>query len=285
MFCSHYTEGEKLDVGGLNEITVLIDRSQTELTEVAYNEWRKGLTGPPHRHGRKEQVFYLLTGEGIIKISDEQFNVRAGSLLYVPAGADHQTIVTSEESIGYLLFNAFADTDKEGHASFAEHIARVEQTRRQQAESQNAEVSAAGIEGSALETKGKCIKDIFSGRKFRSANSETLLLLDRADTHRCEITVVSLPAGGRERFSFADMEQSLFILSGRGAVTVGSETGNVKEGYVAFAARDTQLTIEAGDSGLVCLCLGTVVKRQMYKNFEQMRKSLERNAKYKQQAF
>jgi len=275
MICSYYLEGEKLDVAGLNEITVLIDRSQTELSEVAYNEWRKGLTGPPHRHGQKEQIFYLLSGEGVIKIADEQFNVKAGSLLYVPTGSNHQTIVTSEEPIGYILFNAFVNSEKEGHASFAEHIAKVKQIRKQQAESQSAEVTTAGAEGNSSETKGKCIKDIFSGKKYQSPNSEALLLLDRADTDRCETTVVSWPAVARENLTHPDIELTIFVVSGEGSLTVGNETKNVKEGYVAFVPRNTELKIEAGDSGLKCLCLGTVVEQQMYESFEQMRNSLE----------
>jgi hypothetical protein len=33
MIKRNYQQGEKLDVAGLNEITVLVDRSETELTE------------------------------------------------------------------------------------------------------------------------------------------------------------------------------------------------------------------------------------------------------------
>jgi len=47
MICRNYHTGQKLDVAGLNEITVLIDRSETQLTEVGWNSWRKGLEGPP----------------------------------------------------------------------------------------------------------------------------------------------------------------------------------------------------------------------------------------------
>ena len=64
MLHRYYKDGQKLDVAGLNQITVLIDRSETELTEVGLNEWRPKLDGPPHKHDEKDQIFYISSGEG-----------------------------------------------------------------------------------------------------------------------------------------------------------------------------------------------------------------------------
>jgi len=64
MLHKHFTEGQELDVAGLNKIIVLIDRSETELTEIGLNEWRPKLDGPPHKHGDKVQVFYFTSGVG-----------------------------------------------------------------------------------------------------------------------------------------------------------------------------------------------------------------------------
>jgi quercetin dioxygenase-like cupin family protein len=66
MICKYYRDGIKLNVADLNEITVLIDRSETELTEVALNSWWPGLDGPPHRHEQKEQIFYVISGRGTV---------------------------------------------------------------------------------------------------------------------------------------------------------------------------------------------------------------------------
>ncbi|MBM4144343.1 MAG: hypothetical protein FJ225_12235 [Lentisphaerae bacterium] len=59
MIHKRYDEGERLDVAGLNEITVLIDRSLTARTEVGLNSWVPGQDGPPHRHEAKEQIFFV----------------------------------------------------------------------------------------------------------------------------------------------------------------------------------------------------------------------------------
>jgi mannose-6-phosphate isomerase-like protein (cupin superfamily) len=269
MICTNYKEGQKLDVAGLNEITVLIDRSETELTEVAYNQWRKELNGPPHQHGQKEQIFFVVSGEGTVKVGDESFAVRPGCLVYVPAGVTHQTINLADEPLGYLLFNAFSDSDKEGHASFADHIAKVKATRRQQADSQQAGAGAA--EKAASGKKGKHVSDISAGKRFDFGSNSTVLVIDRAEAERCEATVVSWPAGSKGALvAHDDKEQTFFVLSGSGHVTVGDQTEVVKQGDVVFVPRNTAHTTEAGAEELTYLCLNTVVAESKYDSFEAM---------------
>ena len=133
MICRFFEDGQKLNVADLNEITVLVDRSETALTEVALNQWPSQLKGPPHLHEKKEQMFFIVSGAGLVRVGDQTFEVKPNDLVYVPAAAKHQTIATSAEPLRYLLFNAFADSDKEGHASFAEHVEKVKNTRKEQA--------------------------------------------------------------------------------------------------------------------------------------------------------
>lgn len=134
MIHCRYNQGQKLDVAGLNEITVLIDRSRTLRTEVALNTWRAGLVGPPHAHQEKEQTFFITGGRGTVVVGPERREVRAGDVVFVPAGALHQTIAAADEALEYLLFNAFLTETREGHATFAEHIEQVKDTRRRQAD-------------------------------------------------------------------------------------------------------------------------------------------------------
>ena len=138
MICRHFKQGQKLNVADLNEITVLIDRSETELTEVALNSWKAGLDGPPHFHDQKEQLFFITQGNGVVKIGDAAYSAAVGDLFYVPAGVVHQTVTGDGLPLEYLLFNAFLSEDKEGHASFADHIEKVKATRKLQAQTQQA---------------------------------------------------------------------------------------------------------------------------------------------------
>jgi quercetin dioxygenase-like cupin family protein len=134
MICRKYNEGQRLDVAGLNQITVVLDRSETARTEVGLNFWRAGLVGPRHKHDQKEQTFLVTAGSGWVVVGPERQAVGRGDLVFVAAGVEHQTIASPDEPLEYLLYNAFLSDEKEGHASFADHIEKVKATRRAQAD-------------------------------------------------------------------------------------------------------------------------------------------------------
>jgi len=134
MLCRRYDQGPRLDVAGLNQIVVILDRSETARTEVALNTWRAGLLGPPHKHDQKEQTFFITAGRGWVVVGDEKREVRHGDVVFVPAGVEHQTIAAPEADLQYLLYNAFLSQEKEGHKTFAEHIEKVKAIRRAQAD-------------------------------------------------------------------------------------------------------------------------------------------------------
>jgi len=270
MICRHYQNGQKLDVAGLNVVTVLVDRSETQLTEVGWNRWRKGLEGPPHSHEAKEQIFYVTDGEGIVVVGPARYPVKPGSLVYVPPAVIHQTIVTGDAPLSYFLFNAFLDAGKEGHASFADHIAKVKEVRRQQAESQKATV--AGVDARAVSDRpGKLVADIYVGKLFDFGSNTTRLILERRDTARAEVTLVSWPRASKGAMvSHSEKEQTFFVLAGQGKVTVGSETRQVGVGDVVFVPWKAPHTTEAGDGELTYLCLNTHVVETQERSFEDM---------------
>lgn len=134
MICRRYNEGQRLDVAGLNQIVVVIDRSETARTEVGLNTWRAGLAGPRHAHAEKEQTFLVTAGAGWVIVGQEKRRVGEGDVVFVPAGAEHQTIAADDQPLEYLLYNAFLTETREGHRTFAEHIEKVKATRRAQAD-------------------------------------------------------------------------------------------------------------------------------------------------------
>lgn len=270
MIHRYYKEGLRLDVAGLNQITVLIDRSESELTEVALNEWPAHLNGPPHKHDQKEQLFYIVAGEGIVTVGADKFPVKPGNLIYVPTGVVHQTITTSAEPLGYILFNIFTSEEKEGHASFADHIEKVKQTRRKQADSGQAKVTGSEQTDSA-DAKGKFIADVFQGKKYEFGSNDTLLQIDRTETAKFEFVVVRWQPGSKGAMvAHKEKEQTFFILSGTGAVTIDNETENVKPGDIIFVPRNTPHTTEAGDETLTYLCLNSIVAETQDESFDAM---------------
>lgn len=270
MIHRYYRAGQKLDVSGLNQITVLVDRSETELTEIGLNEWRAGLEGPPHQHAAKDQIFYIVSGEGVVSAGSRQFPVSPGSLVYIPAGILHKTEVKSDIPLGYILFNVFSDFEKEGHASFADHIKKVKKVRRNQAESGKSDVDGAE-KVIKTDKMPKFFKTVFDGKVYDFGSNSTILLLDRTETNRCEFVVVSWAVGNRGAMvAHKEKEQTFFVISGSGEVTVGKETREVKEGDVIFVPRNTPHTTEAGDKMLVYLCLNSLITQPKDSSFEEM---------------
>jgi mannose-6-phosphate isomerase-like protein (cupin superfamily) len=251
-----YRDSERLDVAGLNQITVLIDRSQTVLTEVGLNVWYAGLEGPPHFHDGKEQVFLVISGNGTVTVAGESFPVKPNDLVYIPTGAMHRTGVEPEEPLTYLLFNAFRDADKEGHASFAEHIAEAKHMRRQQAD--QAALGAA-IDWSRTVEKGRHIAVDLNTVHPHPDGVGIVPLLDPTETHRCAVDLVVQQAGQRRTIEIRkDAEKTLYFLSGSATVYVDDKRWSVAVGDVMYIPYGRPLITETGITGLDFLCLSTI---------------------------
>jgi len=250
MICRYYKEGQVLDVADLNKITVLIDRSETALTEVGWNTWKADLIGPPHSHDQKEQIFYITDGHGTVGLGGTKHAIKPGSLVYVPAGTQHQTITTPDAPVSYMLFNFFLNEDKEGHASFADHISKVKHIRKQQAESGRRSETEHETAVRA-EKPGKFLPDLNTGNLIETDLYTLTLLVEPDETERCAAAVASWIAGKRGTLeALNDQEQTFYVLSGKGAVTIDNDTRTIKAGDVVFIAADASITVEAGSEGL-----------------------------------
>ncbi len=254
MINRHYQEGEQLDVAGLNKITVLLDRSETEATEIGWNCWTPNQDGPPHKHNDKDQIFYVTGGIGIIKLGDKEYPAKKGCLAYVPAGLVHQTITTTEEKLCYMLFNIFKSQNKEGHGTFAEHIEKVKQIRREQADTGNTEVDE---EEKLTDIKEhKYFHDLNEGENNESSLNSAISLLNREDVNNFELEVIKCsPHGKGVMETDSEIERSYYILNGSSEITIGEETEKIVPGNLLFVPRNTPHSIESFDEELVYLCL------------------------------
>lgn len=258
MIHRYYTEGEKLDVAGLNVVTVLIDRSETELTEIGHNCWRPRLDGPPHKHNDKDQIFYITSGVGKVKLGNEIYDVKEGNVAYVPAGLVHQTITTGDDPLCYMLYNIFNNPNKEGHQSFKDHIEKVKQIRKQQAESGKADVDGE-IELDEIKAP-KFIDNIYDAGKNEIGEVSTITLLNKNETNRCELDLVKLSIGDKVETNEAkEKEKTLFVLKGKGKITIGDETAEVKAGDVLFVSRNLPQTYFAETGELVYLSMSSII--------------------------
>jgi len=258
MINKYYKEGEKLDVAGLNTITVLIDRSETELSEIGWNCWNPGLDGPPHKHNDKDQVFYITDGMGSVRVGDHIHPVQVGNLVYVPAGTVHQTITKEGGPLCYMLFNIFNDSSKEGHATFADHIEKVKMVRKQQAETGKAEMDELLPPDKIRPAKFLNHPD--EGKVYDFGSNTTTLLLERNETNHVELALIRWPEGSKGAMAaHKDKEQTFFILEGKGSVSINGNTEDISPGQVVFVPRNAPHTSEAVEGELVYLCLNALI--------------------------
>ena len=219
------------------------------------NSWCPGLDGPPHAHDRKEQNFLVTAGRGVVKIGGESFPAEPGDYFYVPAGVVHQTVnLQPDQRLDYFLFNAFLDADKEGHASFADHISKVKEIRRRQAERQSASADP-GLIPSASKHPGKRVAT-------RGVDGLRTVLMDRRGAARCEAILFQLPPRGVQSPTGDETkEQTLFVLEGSGRMAVADEQADISAGEVLFVPRSANFACTAGAAGLRFVSFGTVITR------------------------
>ena len=68
-----------------------------------------------HRHAQAE-VYYVLSGEGVVVIDGSEHRVRAGSAVYVPGGAAHGAFNTGDRVLRILYVfaaDSFAEVEYE----------------------------------------------------------------------------------------------------------------------------------------------------------------------------
>lgn len=66
--------------------------------------WVEGATGseqPPHRH-EIEQVYVIVSGRGLMTINDEQREVTAGTLVFIPPGSLHSIRNIGDEILRFI---------------------------------------------------------------------------------------------------------------------------------------------------------------------------------------
>ena len=255
MFHRHYDQGPQLNVENLNFITVIIDRSETSLTEVALNTWTPSLNGPPHSHEGKEQVFFVTSGHGSVTVGQERFQVAVGDLVYVPAGVVHQTISEGGDPLAYLLFNAFLDTSKEGDASFADHVEKFKKIRKRQAES-----GVAAVDGEApAKASSKVGKRVHTTKTLAETEplSQQLVLLDRQETDRSSVIIHRWTNAAQGPTTQANEEVTFFVLSGQARISASGESCVAGIGDVVFIPSNVPYLVQATQGEFRCLCLST----------------------------
>ncbi len=61
---------------------------------------------PLHSHDDEEQAYLILEGEGIIRLGDKSYHVKAGHAVFIPMHTPHGVLNNSNKVLKYVLFCA-----------------------------------------------------------------------------------------------------------------------------------------------------------------------------------
>ena len=88
-----------------SEIRPLIDRTTSAITQCSLAEEMlpPGCAVTPHYHRDIEEIYYLVSGGGLMTVGDEIQEVNAGDAVYVPRGHRHTLQNTGTEPIKLIL--------------------------------------------------------------------------------------------------------------------------------------------------------------------------------------
>ncbi len=89
----------------ISEHTVGSKSISLRITDVFPGE----ITYPGHTHTECEEIIFLLSGEGEIKIEEDVFRIRQGDAVYLPVGAKHLIRNTGKERM--RLACSFSSSD------------------------------------------------------------------------------------------------------------------------------------------------------------------------------
>jgi mannose-6-phosphate isomerase-like protein (cupin superfamily) len=94
-----------IDTAHGSEIRPLVDRTTSGITacSLAEETLPVGARVTPHRHREIEEIYYILSGRGVMTVGGERREVGPGDAIYVPRGNNHTLENTGTEPIRLLL--------------------------------------------------------------------------------------------------------------------------------------------------------------------------------------
>src|SRR6516225_5604810 len=94
-----------IKTGHGSELRPLIDRTTSEITQCSLAEelLPPGRSVTAHHHQELEEIYYVLSGTGLMTVGEESHKVVPGDAVYVPRGSRHTLENTGAEPIRLLV--------------------------------------------------------------------------------------------------------------------------------------------------------------------------------------
>jgi len=103
MFTTTLSESP-LNARGGQDSYLLLTKGQFGSSHLAVT-WVEGPPGseqPHHTHPDSEQVYVIVKGRGLMMVGDEELEVTAGMLIFIPPGTPHAIRNTGADQIAYV---------------------------------------------------------------------------------------------------------------------------------------------------------------------------------------
>lgn len=103
---------------------LVVDRADSQTSEVFVVVLNPGEAPPLHRHHDTEQVFYILEGEGTLSIGtkEEKHPVRPGDVVRIPPTTLHSIQCTGTKPLRYLAVDCFVAGRPEDEPTWDSHV-------------------------------------------------------------------------------------------------------------------------------------------------------------------
>jgi mannose-6-phosphate isomerase-like protein (cupin superfamily) len=87
-----------------SEIRELLASRNSCLRNQTLAEARLGVGGSttPHYHPKSEEIYYILAGDGLMRVNDQRRTVGPGDAIAIPPGATHQLLNTGRDVLRLL---------------------------------------------------------------------------------------------------------------------------------------------------------------------------------------
>lgn len=104
-----------MDVQNLDQVPAFTTKDGSEIRELlahrnscianqslAEARLAPGQQTTPHYHRRTEEIYYVLAGEGLMQVGQEQRQVGPGDAIAIPPGAVHTITATGDRTLTFL---------------------------------------------------------------------------------------------------------------------------------------------------------------------------------------
>lgn len=104
---------------------LVMDRSEAKFSEVFVVVIDPEKAPPIHKHDDTEQIFYILEGNGILRIGENgqhTFEVEPGDVVRIPVSTWHSIKAYKENTLKYLAIDCFGSIRNANEPTWESHV-------------------------------------------------------------------------------------------------------------------------------------------------------------------